>query len=83
MERDRKKEKKKVKGSDGAGSKKGAQGAAASMVAGVPAAMPVSLTSIYFTDNYLLATEFGFIKAIFFFPPLSIFIYIHICIFFF
>lgn len=53
VERDRKKEKKKVKGSDGAGSKKGAQGAAASMVAGVPAAMPVSVTSIYFTDNYV------------------------------
>lgn len=48
VERDRKKEKKKVKGSDGAGSKKGGQGAAASMVAGVPAAMPVSVT--HFTD---------------------------------
>lgn len=42
VERDRKKEKKKIKGSDAVGAKKGAQGAGASMVAGVPAAMPVS-----------------------------------------
>lgn len=42
VERDRKKEKKKIKGADAAGSKKGVPGAAAPMVAGVPAAMPVS-----------------------------------------
>lgn len=43
MERDRKKERtKRVKGSDGGGSKKAAQAAAGAMVAGVPAAMPVS-----------------------------------------
>ncbi|XP_070762008.1 U1 small nuclear ribonucleoprotein A isoform X4 [Enoplosus armatus] len=41
VERDRKKEKKKIKGADGAGAKKGVPGAAAPMVAGVPAAMPV------------------------------------------
>lgn len=40
VERDRKKEKKKIKGPDGTGPKKGVAGAA--MVAGVPAAMPVS-----------------------------------------
>lgn len=42
VERDRKKEKKKVKGADAAGAKKGVPGAAAPMVAGVPTAMPVS-----------------------------------------
>lgn len=42
VERDRKKEKKKTKGPDTAGAKKGVPGAAAAMVAGVPAAMPVS-----------------------------------------
>lgn len=42
VERDRKKEKKKVKAPDSSGSKKNAQGAAASMVAGVPGAMAVS-----------------------------------------
>ncbi|XP_070762004.1 U1 small nuclear ribonucleoprotein A isoform X2 [Enoplosus armatus] len=42
VERDRKKEKKKIKGADGAGAKKGVPGAAAPMVAGVPAAMPVA-----------------------------------------
>lgn len=43
VERDRKKERpKRVKGSDGGGSKKAAQAAAGAMVAGVPAAMPVS-----------------------------------------
>lgn len=42
VERDRKKEKKKPKGTDAAGAKKGVPGAAAPMVAGVPAAMPVS-----------------------------------------
>lgn len=41
VERDRKKEKKKVKAPDSSGSKKNAQ-AAASMVAGVPGAMAVS-----------------------------------------
>lgn len=40
VERDRKKEKKKIKGPDGTGPKKGVAGAA--MVTGVPAAMPVS-----------------------------------------
>ncbi|KAK2847287.1 hypothetical protein Q5P01_010286 [Channa striata] len=40
VERDRKKEKKKIKGPDAAGTKKGVPGAAAPMVAGVPAAMP-------------------------------------------
>lgn len=42
VERDRKKEKKKVKAPDSSGSKKNAQGAAASMVGGVPGAMAVS-----------------------------------------
>lgn len=42
VERDRKKKEKKVKGADAAGAKKGVPGAAAPMVAGVPAAMPVS-----------------------------------------
>lgn len=42
VERDRKKEKKKVKVPDSSGSKKNAQSAAASMVAGVPGAMAVS-----------------------------------------
>lgn len=42
VERDRKKEKKKVKAPDSSGSKKNTQGAAASMVAGVPGAMAVS-----------------------------------------
>lgn len=42
VERDRKKEKKKVKAPDSSGSKKNAQGAAASMVAGVPGGMAVS-----------------------------------------
>ena len=42
MERDRKKEKKKPKGADAGGAKKGVPGAGAAMVAGVPAAMPVS-----------------------------------------
>lgn len=41
VERDRKKEKKKPK-PDTAGAKKGVPGAAAPMVAGVPAAIPVS-----------------------------------------
>lgn len=41
VERDRKKEKKKTKGADGAASKKGVPAAAPGM-AGVPAAMPVS-----------------------------------------
>lgn len=41
VERDRKKEKKKVKAPDSSGSKKNAQGAAA-MVAGVPGGMAVS-----------------------------------------
>ncbi|XP_075892296.1 U1 small nuclear ribonucleoprotein A [Nelusetta ayraudi] len=41
VERDRKKERtKRVKGSEGGGSKKAAQGAAGAMVAGVPSAMP-------------------------------------------
>lgn len=40
VERDRKKEKKKIKGPDATGPKKGVAGAA--MVAGMPAAMPVS-----------------------------------------
>lgn len=53
VERDRKKEKKKIKGSETSGAKKGAQGAA-SMVAGVPSAMPVSGT-IYGVGS-LLAT---------------------------
>ena len=42
VERDRKKEKKKPKGADAGGAKKGVPGAGAAMVAGVPAAMPVS-----------------------------------------
>lgn len=46
VERDRKKEKKKTKGPDAAGSKKGVPGAAAAMVAGVPAAMPVSRLNV-------------------------------------
>ncbi len=44
MERDRKKEKKKVKGPEASGAKKGVPGVAAPMVAGVAAAMPVSGT---------------------------------------
>uniref|UniRef100_A0A3Q1AN29 U1 small nuclear ribonucleoprotein A n=1 Tax=Amphiprion ocellaris TaxID=80972 RepID=A0A3Q1AN29_AMPOC len=40
VERDRKKEKKKPKGTEGGGAKKGVPGGAAPMVAGVPAAMP-------------------------------------------
>lgn len=47
MERDRKKEKKKVKAPDSSGSKKNAQGAAASMVAGVPGAMAVSSNGLF------------------------------------
>lgn len=43
VERDRKKEKKKPKGPDAGGAKKGVPGAAAPMVAGVPTAMPVSI----------------------------------------
>lgn len=51
MERDRKKERtKRVKGSDGGGSKKAAQAAAGAMVAGVPAAMPVSDPLCGFVD---------------------------------
>lgn len=42
VERDRKKEKKKPTKAETAGAKKGVPGAAAPMVAGVPAAMPVS-----------------------------------------
>lgn len=42
MERDRKKEKKKIKGADGGGSKKGVPGGGVPMVGGVPTAMPVS-----------------------------------------
>ena len=60
VERDRKKEKKKIKGADAGGAKKGIPGAAAPMVAGVPAAMPVSRV---FIVNQLvvlmLATEFS------------------------
>lgn len=49
MERDRKKERtKRVKGSEGGGSKKAAQAAAGAMVAGVPAAMPVSDVFVLF-----------------------------------
>lgn len=51
VERDRKKEKKKIKGADAAGAKKGVPGAAAPMVAGVPAAMPVSLAIGVFIGN--------------------------------
>lgn len=47
VERDRKKEKKKVKAPDSSGSKKNAQGAAASMVAGVPGAMAVSSSGLF------------------------------------
>lgn len=51
MERDRKKERtKRVKGSDGGGSKKAAQAAAGAMVAGVPAAIPVSDPACGFFD---------------------------------
>lgn len=49
VERDRKKEKKKIKGSEGGGTKKGAQGAAGAMVAGVPAAMPVSVSDVLYS----------------------------------
>lgn len=42
VERDRKKEKKKIKGPESSGAKKGVPGAAAPMVAGVATAMPVS-----------------------------------------
>ena len=42
MERDRKKEKRKVKGSEGAGGKKGVPGAALPLGPGVAGAMPVS-----------------------------------------
>lgn len=49
MERDRKKEKKKIKGSEGGGTKKGAQGAAGAMVAGVPTAMPVSVSDVFYS----------------------------------
>lgn len=63
VERDRKKEKKKIKGADAAGAKKGVPGAAVPMVAGVPTAMPVSGAIVVFVGNPLvglmLAAEIG------------------------
>lgn len=60
VERDRKKEKtKKVKGAETAGAKKGLPGAAAPMVAGVPAAMPVSGTICVFICNQLMELMFA------------------------
>lgn len=57
MERDRKKERtKRVKGSEGGGSKKAAQGAAGAMVAGVPSAMPVSAMPFLCCSLFLLQT---------------------------
>lgn len=53
VERDRKKEKKKIKGSEGGGTKKGAQGAAGAMVAGVPTAMPVSVSDVFYQSFWL------------------------------
>lgn len=57
VERDRKKEKKKTKGPDAAGSKKGASGAAAAMVAGVPAAMPVSSVNPFWIQTLYFYTH--------------------------
>ncbi|XP_070762009.1 U1 small nuclear ribonucleoprotein A isoform X5 [Enoplosus armatus] len=51
VERDRKKEKKKIKGADGAGAKKGVPGAAAPMVAGVPAVAENPPNHILFLTN--------------------------------
>lgn len=48
VERDRKKEKRKVKGPDVTGVKKGVPGAAAPMGPGVPTPMPVSLYCSHF-----------------------------------
>ena len=60
VERDRKKERtKKVKGAETAGAKKGVPGAAAPMVAGVPAAMPVSGTICVFIYNQLMELMFA------------------------
>lgn len=57
VERDRKKERtKRVKGSEGGGSKKAAQ-AAGAMVAGVPAAMPVSEVPLVCCSLILLKTD--------------------------
>lgn len=68
VERDRKKEKKKIKGADAAGAKKGVPGAAAPMVAGVPAAMPVSLAIgvllVIKWVELMLETGYGYFKTI-------------------
>lgn len=57
VERDRKKERtKRVKGSEGGGSKKAAQAAAGAMVAGVPSAMPVSAMPFVCCSLFLLQT---------------------------
>lgn len=61
VERDRKKEKKKVKAPDSSGSKKNAQGAAASMVAGVPGAMAVSRYGLF---NVALVTAINSLLAL-------------------
>lgn len=52
VERDRKKEKKKIKVPDASGPKKGVAGGAAAMVAGVPTAMPVSEGLIWASIMY-------------------------------
>lgn len=58
VERDRKKEKKKVKAPDSSGSKKNAQGAAASMVGGVPGAMAVS-SAVYVVLLWVVLSSVG------------------------